>query len=164
MSKKLASYPRDLESSTDLCRESSLGSAEYNIDEFLRRRHRSDLLPRRLHNCGVRASSRIGREDPAFKNESFEDNYVFFCDPTTGVRSAAAALSPYLPTYLPTRISTTTHRTSPNHTILPPQCLPEQTSNTSPLPASPPSSSPTLIPHPNPPTNPPPPPPTPPPQ
>ena len=39
----------DLEASSDLRWESSLGATEDNVEEFLRSRHRRDILPCRLH-------------------------------------------------------------------------------------------------------------------
>jgi len=47
------SNSRNLETCSDLSRQSSLGSAQDNVQELLRRRHRGDILPRRLHFGGI---------------------------------------------------------------------------------------------------------------
>lgn len=44
---------RNLETCSDLSRQSSLSSAQDNVQELLRRRHRGDILPRRLHVGGI---------------------------------------------------------------------------------------------------------------
>ena len=44
---------RNLETCSDLSRQSSLSSAQDNVQELLRRRHRGDILPRRLHFGGI---------------------------------------------------------------------------------------------------------------
>ena len=47
------SNSRNLETCSDLSRQSSLSSAQDNVQELLRRRHRGDILPRRLHFGGI---------------------------------------------------------------------------------------------------------------
>jgi hypothetical protein len=47
------SNSRNLETGSDLGRQSPLSSAQDNVQELLRRRHRGDILPRRLHVGGV---------------------------------------------------------------------------------------------------------------
>jgi hypothetical protein len=57
----------DLEAGADLGRKPALGAAQDNVEKFLARRHRLDVLPRSLHRVGVPGGSKrqalaVGRE------------------------------------------------------------------------------------------------------